>query len=143
MPIIKHTPPQCPAVELHKISSYNTTDLKGNTWTIEKPFRRFLAHKVNPGGIGYDKDDYDTYIKPVPTGPDAPYIKCSDGRSITDVVDPSAIGVNYKTGELLVAENGPDQNVRIYNISGKSKLVGTFGKRGGVWGKSNPGLMVR
>lgn len=123
------------------ISSYNTTDLKGNIWTIEKPFRRFLAQKVNPGGIGYDKDDYDTYIKPVPTGFNAPYIKCSDGRIITDVVDPSAIGINYNTGELLVAENGPDQNVRIYNISGKPKLVGTFGRRGGVWGKNNPGLM--
>jgi len=120
-------------------------DKNGKTWTIQNYFGRFLSQLSCPGGLGCQGDAakaYANWTKPVPTGASAPYIKCSDGREIRDVVDPSAIGLNYHTGELMVYENSIDQYVRIYNISGATATLSkTFGVKGGVWAGSNPGRM--
>lgn len=132
-----------------KDASYNAnsqvaTDNSNKTWTIVNYFGRFISQKTVGGGLGYLLNDYDYYVLPIPTGNKAPYIKCSDGRVITDIKDPSAIGINYKTGELLVADNGEDQNIKIYNLADVSdtlKYKATFGVKGGVWGGTNPGLM--
>ncbi len=51
---------------------------------------------------------------------------------ITDVVAPTALAVDNQ-GRLLVAENGPRQQVLIYNITGAPALVGSFGNRGGIY----------
>lgn len=56
---------------------------------------------------------------------------------IADVVDPSAIAIDNQ-GRLLVAENGPRQQVLIYNITHKPSLVETFGIKGGIY-ESIPG----
>jgi hypothetical protein len=53
-------------------------------------------------------------------------------EKITDVIDPTALAVD-KQGRLLVAENGPRQQVLIYRVAGAPKLVGTFGKEGGIY----------
>ncbi|MEI2583144.1 hypothetical protein [Scytonema sp. PRP1] len=53
-------------------------------------------------------------------------------KVIADVVDPSAIAIDNQ-GRLLVAENGPRQQVLIYNIAGKPKQVGTFGIERGIF----------
>jgi len=36
-------------------------------------------------------------------------------------------------GRLLVADNGPDQQVKIYDVSGEPKLTGAFGAKGGIF----------
>ncbi len=52
---------------------------------------------------------------------------------IYDVVQPSALAMDNK-GRLMVAENGPDQQIRIYDLSRAApKLTGTFGVKGGVF----------
>src|SRR4028119_732427 len=53
-------------------------------------------------------------------------------QKITDIVDPTALAINPQ-GRLLVTENGPRQQVLIYDISGTPKLIGTFGTQGGIY----------
>ncbi len=53
-------------------------------------------------------------------------------EEITDVVDPTALAMD-KQGRLLIGENGPRQQVLIYRVAGTPKLVGTFGKEGGIY----------
>jgi hypothetical protein len=53
-------------------------------------------------------------------------------QKITDVVDPTALAIDPQ-GRLLVAENGPRQQVLIYDISGTPKLIGTLGTQGGIY----------
>jgi hypothetical protein len=53
-------------------------------------------------------------------------------QKITDVVDPTALAIDNQ-GRLLVAENGPRQQVLIYDISGTPKLIGTLGTQGGIY----------
>ena len=53
-------------------------------------------------------------------------------QKITDVVDPTAIAIDPQ-GRLLVTENGPRQQVLIYDISATPKLIGTFGTQGGIY----------
>ncbi|MGF6600192.1 hypothetical protein P3T23_004927 [Paraburkholderia sp. GAS448] len=44
---------------------------------------------------------------------------------------PSALYFDAATGRLMVGDEGPDMNIKIYNISGIPFLVGTFGIQGG------------
>ena len=113
-------------------------DLEGNTWTIENYYGRFLDISANHGG----PETADRWrIDPIPEGDDAPYIKSSDGREIRLIADPSAIGINKVTGELLVADNTEAQNIKIFDISGQGEpvLTGTFGVEGGIYAGPNPG----
>ena len=64
------------------------------------------------------------------------------GRQITDVVNPRALGYDAAQDQLLVAENGPDLNVRIYAGLGSAPLLArTFGERGGIYSGQEPGLV--
>jgi uncharacterized protein YjdB/regulation of enolase protein 1 (concanavalin A-like superfamily) len=114
-------------------NSKSVKDKSNKTWTIQNYYGRFLNSPVNSFP--------DFKIDPVPTGDKAPYIQCSDGRRITGIVDPVAVGINLKTGELLVADNSIDQNIKVFDISvaGAPVQVGTFGKQGGVFGDPIPG----
>jgi uncharacterized protein YjdB/regulation of enolase protein 1 (concanavalin A-like superfamily) len=117
-------------------NSKRAVDKNGNTWTIENYYGRFLDINANHGG----NNATDRWrIDPIPTGASAPYIRSSDGREIRLIADPSAIGINKKTGELLVADNTEAQNIKIFNISAEPQLVGTFGVEGGVYAGDNPG----
>ncbi len=51
---------------------------------------------------------------------------------ITNVIQPSAIAVDNR-GRLLVAENGPNQQVLIYDVKNKPAIVSTFGTKGGIF----------
>ncbi len=64
------------------------------------------------------------------------------GREIADVVNPRALGYDPAKDELLVAENGPDLNVRFYGGLDKApSLARTFGEKGGIFSGRNPGLV--
>ncbi len=57
-----------------------------------------------------------------------------------DVV-PTALAFDRKTGDLLVTDNGPAQQVLIYTaVDTAPKLKGTFGEKGGVYAGPKPGL---
>ncbi|CAE6850125.1 hypothetical protein R75461_07429 [Paraburkholderia nemoris] len=44
---------------------------------------------------------------------------------------PSALYFDAAIGQLMVGDEGPDMNIKLYNISGIPLLVGTFGIQGG------------
>jgi len=108
-------------------NSLQAKDGKGNTWTVQNPCLRFTQ------GLGNSAD-------PLPVGAKAPYIKSTDGREIRSIFDPSAIAIDNK-GRLLVADNGPDQNIKVFDISasGAPVLVDTIGVVGGAMGGAVPG----
>ncbi|MEH2236995.1 hypothetical protein [Nostoc sp.] len=53
-------------------------------------------------------------------------------QQIADIVEPTAIAVDHQ-GKLLVAENGPRQQMLIYDIKDQPVQVGSFGCKGGIY----------
>ena len=66
-------------------------------------------------------------------------------KEITDVVSPTAVCYDSATDQLLVTENGPAQNIRVYDLytgtSTQPTLNKTIGVSGGVFAGSTPGLL--
>jgi Malectin domain len=66
-------------------------------------------------------------------------------KQITDVVNPTALSYDRASDRLLVAENGPAQNIRFYNLyTGTDKApacTSTFGEPGGIFSGKTPGLI--
>ncbi|SDG09911.1 SMP-30/gluconolactonase/LRE family protein [Paraburkholderia phenazinium] len=44
---------------------------------------------------------------------------------------PSALYFDASSGQLMVGDEGPDMNIKLYNVSGTPALAGTFGVQGG------------
>jgi len=64
------------------------------------------------------------------------------GREITDLVDPTTLAYDPQRDRLLVCENGPDQNVRIYSgLDQAPRCSATFGGKGGIYAGKRPGLL--
>lgn len=63
-----------------------------------------------------------------------PYVALSDGRTITSIAYPTSVAFD-RDGYLWVADNGPDQNFKIFSVpaAGAPTLVATFGEKGGVF----------
>ncbi|MEH1922692.1 hypothetical protein [Nostoc sp.] len=53
-------------------------------------------------------------------------------QQIADIVEPTAIAVD-REGKLLVAENGPRQQMLIYDIKSQPVQAGSFGSKGGIY----------
>ncbi|MFN6461933.1 MAG: hypothetical protein RMZ41_008805 [Nostoc sp. DedVER02] len=53
-------------------------------------------------------------------------------QQIADIVEPTAIAID-REGKLLVAENGPRQQMLVYDIKDKPVEVGSFGCKGGIY----------
>ena len=114
-----------PAVNVDSLRSVNSTGLVAH---VENFYGRFF----NFNGI---------FDNPPPTGSGAPYVSLSDGRSITAVVDPTAVDFDL-TDRLWIADNGPDQNIKIFDLNvSLTAPVATFGVTGGVFAGPTPGLM--
>lgn len=105
-----------------------TVDKRGDLWIVQRgaDFPIGLAAATYPAAIRCYKVD-GTFT----------------GRQIVDVINPRALGYDAANDLLLVGENGPDLNVRIYgNLESKPTLTRTFGEKGGVYGGRNPGLVI-
>ena len=76
-------------------------------------------------------------IGPPPSGSSAPNVSCSNGDTLRSVIDPSALAFDM-SGNLLVADNGPDQNIKIFSLA-PFTLIRTFGDSGGVFARSKRG----
>ena len=58
-------------------------------------------------------------------------------KQITDVANPVALAYDAVQDRLLVADNGPNQNIRCYsNLKTAPALSGTFGQPGGIFGQA-------
>lgn len=103
-------------IKLDSFSSDNpgpiTADLEGNLWIVNQ----------NSGEI----------TRYYPEGKNL-------GPMITDVVNPTAITVDNQ-GRLLVAENGPRQQILIYEVSDRPEVVATLGVEGGIYADT-PGII--
>ncbi|NDJ20349.1 hypothetical protein GS682_01535 [Nostoc sp. B(2019)] len=86
-----------------------TVDRQGNLWIIQS------KKGSNPAKILH----YSQAGKQLP-------------QQITDVVEPSAIAIDHQ-GRLLVAENGPRQQMLTYDIKDKPVQVSSFGCKGGIY----------
>jgi len=51
--------------------------------------------------------------------------------TINDAGQPSAVSISPR-GELVVCDNGPRQQVRVYDVSGEPTLIRTVGRKGGL-----------
>jgi hypothetical protein len=110
--------------------------LSVSTATINKGLS---AHVENFYGRFFNSP-YEYYnTTPPPAYPDssAPYVSLSDGRKITVVTDPTAVDFD-NSGLLWISDNGPDQNIKIFDVSGARQSlttpVKTFGAVGGIYG---------
>lgn len=75
-----------------------------------------------------------------PVGDAAPHVVCDGHDPIRSVVDPTALAFDL-SGNLLVADNGPDQNVKIFSMGARTpRQIRTFGDSGGVFAGPVPGL---
>ncbi len=70
-----------------------------------------------------------------------PFVSLSDNRTITSVAYPTSVAFD-PDGYLWIADNGPDQNFKIFTVptSGNPVLVATFGETGGVFAGPESGL---
>jgi len=114
-----------------------TVDKRGNLWIIQRGTDFPMG-----GGVAAK---YPAAVKCyTPAG-------VFTGREITDVVNPRALGYDAAKDQLLVAENGPDLNVRCYAGLTASwthppapvmpSLVRTVGEKGGIYSGQHPGLV--
>jgi hypothetical protein len=87
-----------------------TIDKKGNLWIIQKKKESKFAKIANYS----------------PTGKKL-------ANEIIDIDEPSALSIDNR-GRLLVADNGIDQQVVIYNINNQPVRVDTFGDKKGIFG---------
>jgi hypothetical protein len=62
------------------------------------------------------------------------------GRQIVDLVNPTALAYDAANDRLLIAENGPDQNIRSYEkLTTAPAFVRSFGVKGGIYAGAHPG----
>jgi len=106
-------------------------DKAGNLWIVQEgtTFPASGNYTSTPGWAAiksYDKNGH--YLN----------------KQITDVVNPTAISYDSASDRLLVAENGPSQNVRIYNVYTGAATVpactSTLGIPGGIFAGKTPGV---
>jgi hypothetical protein len=93
---------------------YATPDDKGNVWVVQG------ADKNNAPKIV----EFDTTSK-------------ATGKEITGFADPRSLQISKK-GQLIVGDNGTNQQVFFYDITADPVLVETFGQKGGI-GSGIPG----
>jgi len=104
-------------------------DSRGNLWIIQEGNDFPTSHKygtTRPTGIYcYTKDGSYT------------------GSSITDIALPTALAIDPNQDRLLVTDNGPNQNVRIYDhlTDPTPTLSSTFGVTSGIYSGTNPGAI--
>jgi len=78
---------------------------------------------------------------PPPKGDSAPCVVCANGDTLRSVTDPTALAFDNQ-GNLLVADNGPDQDIKFFSLD-PPRLLRTFGDSGGVFAPSKPGAKAK
>ncbi len=97
-----------------------------SSFTVERPGKLVIADDGTLWIIQLDNRN-DKGIKVVHYRADGTKLP----EEIVDVEDIQAIAVASE-GRLLLGENGPDNQVLIYDISTKPRRVGSFGQKGGI-----------
>lgn len=88
---------------------YATPDNSGNVWVVQ----------------GADKNNAPKILEFDASGN-------ATGKEITGFSDPRSLQISKK-GQLIVGDNGTNQQVFFYDITGSPVLVETFGQKGGIY----------
>ena len=111
-------------------------DKRGNLWIVHRK------------GDGNDGDRIDCYTPGSGSTVGTPIT----GKTIAGGATPTALCYDTKNDRLLVADNGPDQQIKAYaglvtaqtdapHLDESFMNRGTFGQKGGVWSGDTPGLI--
>ncbi len=108
----------------YKDITFDTSTFGGITAT--------LAHPQELSDDQQGREDQGISIAAYPDN--QPYVALSDGRTITTIAYPTSVAFD-RDGYLWVADNGPDQNFKIFSVpaTGAPTVVATFGETGGVF----------
>lgn len=87
---------------------YAAPDKSGNVWVVQ----------------GADKDNAPKILEFNTSG-------VATGKEISGFSDPRSLQIDKK-GRLIVGDNGTNQQVYFYDVSGEPSLVETFGQKGGI-----------
>ena len=114
----------------YKDITFDTSTFGGITAT--------LAHPQELSDDQQGREDQGISIAAYPDN--QPYVALSDGRTITTIAYPTSVAFD-RDGYLWVADNGPDQNFKIFSVpaTGGPIQVATFGETGGVFAGPLPG----
>lgn len=107
--------------------TFDKTTYNGITATI--------AHPSDPSALSKEQQNAEDQGGSLSNfSSNLPYVLLSNGRTITTVDYPTSVAFDG-TGHLWVADNGKDQNFKIFSVpaSGAPTLVDTFGDTGGVF----------
>jgi len=108
-----------------------------------KEVRKFALEK--PGMLAADKKGHLWAVQVLAPQRKVLCLNREDGKVLGELPtlkgwEPNALCVD-KQNRLYVADNGPDQNIKIYELNGaQGKLLRTFGEKGGVYA-GTPGLI--
>jgi len=96
-------------------------DPQGRLWVIREGFEEKTFEFKDEGGYPHEAeivclDPQTGEVQKTFQGPTVPVALAFDPQ-----------------GRLLVADNGPDQQVKIYDVTGEPKLVGMVGTQGGIF----------
>jgi hypothetical protein len=121
----------------NKSIAFDTSTYAGVTAKIAHPHPLDPNNATDKSQQGYE----DQGLALTPFQNNLPYVSLSDGRSIKSVAYPTNVAFD-NTGRLWVADNGPDQNFKIFTVgaTGAPVLSTTFGEPGGVFAGPTKGL---
>ncbi|MDF5738014.1 MULTISPECIES: hypothetical protein [unclassified Nostoc] len=122
------------ASELY-VSDFATNRIRVYDTDTMKELRSFTV--TNPGAITIDPQKNLWIIQSKNGSNSAKIVHYSQSgkqlpQQIADIVEPTAIAIDHQ-GKLLVAENGPRQQMLIYDIKSQPVQVGSFGSKGGIY----------
>ncbi|MBK8477556.1 MAG: hypothetical protein IPL39_15020 [Opitutaceae bacterium] len=115
---------------------------KGEFFSANLPFDSttrdaLTATIAHPSPLSRDQRGREDQGMSIAAYPDnQPYVSFSDGRKIESIAYPTGLAFDHD-GYLWVADNGPDQNFKIFTVPSAANeapvLVATFGETGGVF----------
>lgn len=118
-------------------SIYKDGKVAGEHWDVDTanphPSRRAISGTTKWEIRNFYGKGFAGNLGAPPVGDSAPMVVSSNCDTIREVVDPTALAFDNQ-GHLLIGDNGPDQNIKIFDVSSSPKRIGTFGDSLGVFG---------
>ncbi len=126
-----------------RIEVYGAESLeRRRQWAFPRPGPMCLDDEGRLWAVseGFDESPYECVDGPYPHEARICRLDAASGKvlqAVTGPKIPTGIAVDRRgpggARRLLVADNGPDQQVKVYDVSGEAKLLGALGREGGIY----------